>query len=177
MNCAAIPETLLESEMFGHVEGAFTGAVREKQGLLEVANGGTLFLDELTELPLPTQAKLLRVLQDGVVRRVGSVEDGRGGERALHRRHEPGPVEAIEEGELRKDLHYRLRVVPIHVPPLRERAEDIPVMAERFLQEFWAAHRDAGDGGSRASRRARWRRSSGRPGRETSASCATSSST
>ncbi len=144
VNCAAIPETLLESEMFGHVEGAFTGAVHEKQGLLEVANGGTLFLDELTELPLSTQAKLLRVLQDGVVRRVGSVKTDAVVNVRFIAATNRDPAEAIEEGQLRKDLHYRLRVVPIHIPPLRERASDIPIMAQRFLSEFWVAHRDPG---------------------------------
>jgi DNA-binding NtrC family response regulator len=144
VNCAAIPETLLESEMFGHVEGAFTGAVREKQGLLEVANGGTLFLDELTELPLPTQAKLLRVLQDGVVRRVGSTKTNAVVNVRFIAATNSNPIHAIQEGRLRKDLHYRLRVVPIHVPPLRERPEDIPVLTERFIQEFWAQHREPG---------------------------------
>jgi DNA-binding NtrC family response regulator len=141
INCAAIPEALLESEMFGHVEGAFTGAVREKEGLLEVANGGTLFLDELTELPLPTQAKLLRVLQDGVVRRVGSTKTDAVVNVRFIAATNRDPVKAIEDGSLRKDLHYRLRVVPIHIPPLRERPEDIPVLAERFLQHFWVQHR------------------------------------
>jgi transcriptional regulator with PAS, ATPase and Fis domain len=144
VNCAAIPETLLESEMFGHVEGAFTGAVREKRGLLEVANGGTLFLDELTELPLSTQAKLLRVLQDGVVRRVGSIKTDAVVNVRFIAATNRNPVEAIQDGQLRKDLHYRLRVVPIHIPPLRDRPEDIPVMAERFLREFWGMHREPG---------------------------------
>ncbi|HET9949671.1 MAG TPA: sigma-54 dependent transcriptional regulator [Longimicrobiales bacterium] len=144
VNCAAIPEALLESEMFGHVEGAFTGAVREKEGLLEVANGGTLFLDELTELPLSTQAKLLRVLQDGVVRRVGSTKTDAVVNVRFIAATNRDPAKAIEEGRLRKDLHYRLRVVPIHIPPLRERTEDIPVLAEQFLKEFWAQHRDPG---------------------------------
>ena len=144
VNCAAIPEALLESEMFGHVEGAFTGAIREKQGLLEVANGGTLFLDELTELPLPTQAKLLRVLQDGVVRKVGSSKvDAVVNVRFIAATNRD-PGQAIKTGELRKDLHYRLRVVPIHVPPLRSRPEDIPLMAEQFLLEFWGQHREPG---------------------------------
>ena len=144
VNCAAIPEALLESEMFGHVEGAFTGAVREKQGLLETANGGTLFLDELTELPLPTQAKLLRVLQDGVVRRVGSTKTDAVVNVRFIAATNRDPFDAIQQGQLRKDLHYRLRVVPIHIPPLRERVDDIPVMAERFLTEFWAQHREPG---------------------------------
>jgi DNA-binding NtrC family response regulator len=144
VNCAAIPEALLESEMFGHVEGAFTGAVREKEGLLEVANGGTLFLDELTELPLPTQAKLLRVLQDGVVRRVGSTKTDAVVNVRFIAATNRDPAKAIEQGLLRKDLHYRLRVVPIHIPPLRERPEDVPVLAERFLEEFWSQHREPG---------------------------------
>jgi DNA-binding NtrC family response regulator len=144
VNCAAIPEALLESEMFGHVEGAFTGAVRAKEGLLEVANGGTLFLDELTELPLPTQAKLLRVLQDGVVRRVGSTKTDAVVNVRFIAASNRDPLEAIEAGVLRRDLYYRLRVVPIHVPPLRERPEDVPVLAEQFLREFWAQHREPG---------------------------------
>ena len=144
VNCAAIPEALVESEMFGHVEGAFTGAVREKEGLLEAANGGTLFLDELTELPLPTQAKLLRVLQDGVVRRVGSTKTDAIVNVRFIAATNRNPMEAIREGLLRKDLHYRLRVVPIEIPPLRERPEDVPVLAVEFLKEFWGQHRDAG---------------------------------
>jgi DNA-binding NtrC family response regulator len=144
LNCAAIPEALLESEMFGHVEGAFTGAVREKEGLLEVANGSTLFLDELTELPLPTQAKLLRVLQDGVVRRVGSTKTDAVVNIRFIAATNRDPMKAIEDGSLRKDLHYRLRVVPIHIPPLRDRPEDIPVLATRFLDSFWAQHREHG---------------------------------
>lgn len=144
VNCAAIPEALVESEMFGHVEGAFTGAVREKEGLLEVANGGTLFLDELTELPLPTQAKLLRVLQDGVVRRVGSTKTDAVVNVRFIAATNRDPAKAIEDGSLRRDLHYRLRVVPIHIPPLRDRPQDIPVMAEQFLKEFWAQHREPG---------------------------------
>jgi DNA-binding NtrC family response regulator len=144
VNCAAIPEALLESEMFGHVEGAFTGAVREKKGLLEVANGGTLFLDELTELPLPTQAKLLRVLQDGVVRRVGSIKTDAVVNVRFVAATNQDPIEAVRKGNLRKDLHYRLRVVPIHIPPLRNRTDDIPVLAQHFLEEFWAQHREPG---------------------------------
>jgi transcriptional regulator with PAS, ATPase and Fis domain len=144
VNCAAIPEALLESEMFGHVEGAFTGAVRSKEGLLEVASGGTLFLDELTELPLPTQAKLLRVLQDGVVRRVGSTKTDAVVNVRFIAATNRDPMKAIEEGFLRKDLHYRLRVIPIHIPPLRDRPEDVPVLAHEFLKEFWLQHREPG---------------------------------
>jgi DNA-binding NtrC family response regulator len=141
INCAAIPETLLETEMFGHRKGAFTGAVDDKQGLLEGANGGTFFLDELLQMPLSTQAKLLRVIQDGVVRRVGSdsvnaVVDVRFIAATNH-----SPEDAIRTGHLREDLYYRLRVFPIHVPPLRERREDIPLLADHFLRVFWTRHR------------------------------------
>jgi DNA-binding NtrC family response regulator len=144
VNCAAIPEALLESEMFGHVEGSFTGAIRDKEGLLEVASGGTLFLDELTELPLSVQAKLLRVLQDGVVRRVGSTKTDAVVNVRFIAATNRDPLRAIEEGLLRRDLYYRLGVVPIHIPPLRERPEDIPVLANEFLKEFWTQHRDPG---------------------------------
>ncbi len=145
LNCAALPETLLESEMFGHVEGAFTGAVREKKGLLEVANGGTLFLDELTEMPQAIQAKLLRVIQDGVVRRLGSTTT----DAVVNVRFIAGtnrdPTDAVRSGQLRQDLFYRLRVVPIHIPPLRERPEDIPVLAQYFLDHFWKLYRPRSD--------------------------------
>lgn len=141
LNCAALPETLLESEMFGHVEGAFTGAMKEKLGLLEAANGGTLFLDELTEMPQSIQAKLLRVIQDGVVRRLGSTKtDAVVNVRFLAGTNED-PMAAVDNGKLRSDLYYRLRVVPIHIPPLRERPEDIPVLAHHFLGHFWELHR------------------------------------
>lgn len=145
LNCAALPETLLESEMFGHVEGAFTGAMKEKLGLLEAANGGTLFLDELTEMPQAIQAKLLRVIQDGVVRRLGSTRtDAVVNVRFLAGTNED-PLKAVEDGKLRRDLYYRLRVVPIHIPPLRERPEDIPVLAQHFLEHFWDIHRGQGE--------------------------------
>ncbi|HUP20686.1 MAG TPA: sigma-54 dependent transcriptional regulator [Gemmatimonadota bacterium] len=137
INCAALPEPLLESEMFGHTKGAFTGAVRDKEGLFEIANGGTLFLDEITEMAHSIQAKLLRVLQDGSVRRVGSTEvDARVDVRLIAATNRD-PKEAVLSGDLRSDLYYRLRVVPIRVPPLRERREDIPVLANHFLQHYW----------------------------------------
>jgi len=143
VNCAALPESLLESEMFGHVKGAFTGAVRDKSGLLEMANGGTLFLDELIEMAAPIQAKLLRVIQDGVVRRVGSeTTDAVVNVRFIAATNRD-PEQAVRAGALRKDLYYRLRVVPIHVPALRERPEDIPLLANHFLECFWKAHRGA----------------------------------
>ncbi|HEY0304911.1 MAG TPA: sigma-54 dependent transcriptional regulator [Longimicrobiales bacterium] len=144
VNCAALPETLLESEMFGHVKGSFTGAIRDKAGLLEAANGGTLFLDELTEMSMATQAKLLRVLQDGMVRRVGSESvDAMVNVRFLAATNRE-PEQALEEGVLRRDLYYRLRVVPIRVPPLRERPTDIPLLASYFLAHYWTRHRDRG---------------------------------
>lgn len=141
VNCAALPEMLLESEMFGHVKGAFTGAIRDKPGLLEIANGGTLFLDELTEMAQTIQAKLLRVIQDGVVRRVGSERTDAVVNVRFIAATNRDPEAATAEGRLRQDLYYRLRVVPIRVPPLRERKEDIPVLAEHFLARYWARHR------------------------------------
>src|SRR2546422_6930485 len=143
INCAALPEALLESEMFGHVKGAFTGAVRDKPGLLETANGGTLFLDELTEMSKPIQAKLLRVIQDGVVRRVGSETTDAVVNVRFIACTNGNPEEAVKAGMLREDLYYRLRVVPIHIPPLRERTEDIPLLANHFLAYYWRRHRDA----------------------------------
>ena len=133
LNCAAMPEHLLESEMFGHRKGAFTGADRDKVGLLEMANGGTFFLDELTEMPLPLQAKLLRVIQDGVVRRVGSEQQDAVVDVRFISATNRDPREAIEQQALREDLYYRLNVVPITLPPLRDRVEDIPILANHFL--------------------------------------------
>ena len=142
VNCAALPEPLLESEMFGHCKGAFTGAVRDKPGLLETANGGTLFLDELIEMPKSIQAKLLRVIQDGVVRRVGSETTDAVVNVRFIAATNTNPEQAVQSALLREDLYYRLRVVPIHVPSLRERPEDIPLLAERFLAHYWTRHRD-----------------------------------
>jgi transcriptional regulator with PAS, ATPase and Fis domain len=128
--------------MFGHTEGAFTGATKAKPGLLEVAHGGTLFLDELSDMPPSVQAKLLRVIQDGVVRRVGSTKVDAVVNIRFIAATNVDPMEAVRTGNLRRDLHYRLRVVPINIPSLRERREDIPVLAESFLEEFWKNHRD-----------------------------------
>jgi DNA-binding NtrC family response regulator len=141
INCAALPEALLESEMFGHVKGAFTGAARDKPGLLEAANGGTLLLDELIDMSKPIQAKLLRVLQDGVVRRVGSERTDAVVNVRFIACTNCNPEEALRSGQLREDLYYRLRVVPIQVPPLRERPDDIPVLANHFLTYYWHRHR------------------------------------
>jgi transcriptional regulator with PAS, ATPase and Fis domain len=143
INCAALPEALLESEMFGHVKGAFTGAVRDKPGLLEMANGGTLFLDELIEMSKPIQAKLLRVIQDGVVRRVGSERTDAVVNVRFIACTNCNAEEAVRSGQLREDLYYRLRVVPIHVPPLRDRPDDIALLANHFLAYYWHRHRDS----------------------------------
>ena len=143
LNCAALPEALLESEMFGHRRGAFTGAIRDKPGLLETANGGTLLLDELIEMSRPIQAKLLRAIQDGVVRRVGSETASAVVNVRFIAATNRDPESAVAEGLLREDLYYRLRVVPIAVPPLRERSEDIELLANSFLGHYWRKHRGA----------------------------------
>jgi DNA-binding NtrC family response regulator len=141
VNCAAIPDQLLESEMFGHRKGAFTGADRDKTGLLEMAHGGTIFLDELTEMPVALQAKMLRVIQDGVVRRVGSEHEDAVVDVRFISATNRDPRDAIREKKLREDLYYRLNVVQVTLPPLRERPEDITVLANHFLKLFWARHR------------------------------------
>jgi DNA-binding NtrC family response regulator len=128
------------------VEGAFTGAVKDKKGLLEAANGGTLFLDEITEMPLSVQTKLLRVIQDGVVRRVGSIGVDAVVDVRFIAATNQDPADAVRAGNFRKDLHYRLRVFPIEVPPLRERPEDIAVLAQHYLDRFWKTHRGQGAG-------------------------------
>jgi DNA-binding NtrC family response regulator len=145
INCAALPEGLLESELFGHRKGAFTGADRDKPGLLETANGGTLFLDELTEMSMPLQAKLLRVIQDGVVRRVGSEQVDAVVDVRFISATNRDPQDAVDAGVLRSDLFYRLRVVPIALPPLRKRQEDIALLANHFLTYYWHRHRQMGD--------------------------------
>ncbi|HEX9105701.1 MAG TPA: sigma-54 dependent transcriptional regulator [Longimicrobiales bacterium] len=144
INCAALPEPLLESEMFGHVRGSFTGAVQDKPGLLEAAHHGTLFLDEITEMSQAIQAKLLRVIQDGAVRRVGSNSINSTVDVRFIAATNRNPQQATDEGVLRRDLYYRLRVVPIRMPALRERPEDIPVLARHFLARYWTRHREPG---------------------------------
>jgi DNA-binding NtrC family response regulator len=152
VNCAALPGELLESEMFGHKRGAFTGAIRDKAGLLEVADGGSFFLDELAEMPMPLQAKLLRVLQYGVLRRVGSEKDDAVVNVRFISATNREPEQALEDGVLRHDLYYRLRVVPIRLPALRERPEDIPVLIKHFVSHFWKRHQLGGDEPPRLSR-------------------------
>ena len=135
VNCAALPETLLESELFGHERGAFTGAVISRQGRFELANGGTIFLDEIGDLPLHLQAKLLRVLQEREYEKVGSSRPVKVNVRILAASHRP--LEAlIKAGQLREDLYYRLNVVTILLPPLRERRSDLSLLIEHFLRRF-----------------------------------------
>jgi len=142
VNCASLPENLAESELFGHEKGAFTGAVTRKLGKFELANHGTIVLDEISEMPLPTQAKLLRILQERVLDRVGGIK--------------PVPVrvriiaisnvnlkKAVNEGKFREDLFFRINVIPLEVPPLRERKEDIPLLANHFLKKY---RRESGKG-------------------------------
>jgi two-component system response regulator PilR (NtrC family) len=135
INCGAFPETLLESELFGYVKGAFTGANENRQGLFRGAHGGTIFLDEIGNMSLPMQVKLFRVLQEGKVRPVGSNEEFEIDVRVIAATNK-NLDKAIADGEFREDLFYRLSVIPIHLPPLRERREDIPLMARSFLERF-----------------------------------------
>lgn len=136
INCAALPETLLESELFGHEKGAFTGAVSSKAGLFEVADGGTLFIDEFGELAAPLQAKMLRVLEDGTLRRVGSVQERRVNVRIIAATNRD-MLKEVESGNFREDLYYRINVLTINLPPLRERTGDIPLLTEHFIGPDW----------------------------------------
>lgn len=142
VNCAALPEQLVESELFGHQKGSFTGATSEKPGLFEVADGGTLFIDELGEMPLPLQPKLLRVLEDGSMRRIGSHKERRVKVRIIAATNRD-LGELVKEGRFREDLYYRVNVLPIQLPPLRERDGDIEILVDHFLQAPWEVEPEA----------------------------------
>ena len=159
INCAAIPADILESELFGHERGAFTGAVQRKVGKFELADRGSLFLDEISEMPLPLQAKLLRVLEDQSFMRVGGMETIRVDVRIIAATNTD--LEAkVAEGAFRSDLYYRLKVITISLPPLRERPEDLPLLAHRFLEAFKTENRRPdlafGPGVVETFQRARW---------------------
>ncbi|MGH7278142.1 MAG: sigma-54-dependent transcriptional regulator [Candidatus Rokuibacteriota bacterium] len=135
VNCGAVPENLMESELFGHVKGAFTGAIAATEGLFAAADGGTLFLDEITEIPPTVQVKLLRAVQEREIRRIGDVKDIPVDVRLVAASNRD-LTKAVAEGVLREDLFYRLNVIPIHLPPLRERREDIPLLVSHFIEKI-----------------------------------------
>ena len=139
VNCAAIPGTLMESELFGHERGAFTGASARREGRFALADGGTIFLDEIGELPLDLQAKLLRVLQEGEFEPLGSARTRKVDVRVIAATNRDLEVMA-REGKFREDLFYRLSVVPLRVPPLRERGSDVALLARAFAEKFRAPH-------------------------------------
>ena len=139
INCAALPETLIESELFGHEKGSFTGAAERRAGCFEVAQNGTLLLDEIGEMPMPTQAKLLRILEDSKVRRLGGRTEFEVDVRVVAATNKV-PEEAVSGGHLREDLFYRLNVFHVHLPPLRDRKEDIPAMADALIDDMNRKH-------------------------------------
>jgi DNA-binding NtrC family response regulator len=145
INCAALPKDLIESELFGHTKGSFTGATTEKVGLLEEAHKGSLLLDEITEMPVDLQAKLLRVLEERVVRRLGGAKSIPVDFRLISSSNR-SPEQAVKDGQLRQDLYFRINTVTITVPPLRERREDLPVLVRAFLDRYRAKHQRAVDG-------------------------------
>ncbi|MEO6878411.1 MAG: sigma-54 dependent transcriptional regulator, partial [Gemmatimonadaceae bacterium] len=151
INTAAIPEGLVESEVFGHEQGAFTGATRARPGVFEMADGGTLFLDEIAEMPIALQPKLLRVLEEGSARRLGGSRDIAFDVRVLAATNRP-PAQAIREGKLREDLYYRLTVFELTLPPLRDRIEDVALLSQHFVREFGRKHGMDVDGVGDAAR-------------------------
>ena len=159
VNCAAIPEELIETELFGHVRGAFTGAVAARRGKFELAHGGTIFLDEIGDMSLKTQAKVLRVLQENVLDAVGGSTPIRVDARVLAATNKDLPAE-IRAGRFREDLYFRLNVVPIHVPPLRDRKDDIPLLADHFMavlaQEYGRRPKSLSPDAARVMQQYRW---------------------
>jgi two-component system response regulator PilR (NtrC family) len=135
INCGGIPETLLESELFGYIKGSFTGAYTDKSGLFEMARGGTVFLDEIGELPPLLQVKLLRVVQEKTFRRIGGAEDIHVDVRIISATNK-NLADNVKSGSFREDLYYRLNVIPLHLPPLRERKEDIPALTRHFIEKY-----------------------------------------
>ena len=170
VNCAAIPEELIESELFGHERGAFTGATEKQIGKFEMADRGTIFLDEVGDMSAKTQAKVLRVLQEGEVERLGSSRTIKVDVRVIAATNKD-LEEEIAQGRFREDLYFRLSVIPISVPPLRERLDDIPALVQHFAAQF-ARRTTGGRRGSRPRRSTRFARPAGAA---TSASSATSS--
>ena len=156
VNCAAIPATLFESELFGHERGAFTGATEARKGKFELAHAGTLFLDEVSAMPLDLQAKLLRVLEDGTISRVGAAGDLQINVRVIAASN-IDLTEAVAKGTFRSDLYYRLNVIPIQLPPLSQRTGDIPLLAQRFLEEFSAGAKLFDDSALSALKTMEWK--------------------
>ena len=135
INCSAIPEGLLEAELFGYMKGAFTGAIKDKPGKVELAEGGTLLLDEIGDMPLSLQAKILHLVQDKEFERLGDTKFRKANVRIIASTNK-NLWEMVQRGKFREDLYYRLSVIKITIPPLRDRREDIPILVEHFLQKF-----------------------------------------